>query len=113
MITGNILQNLERAKINLHLEQIKLNPLEHEFSDEYVDYISELDHWGKYESEMLQVGEEIRQIKREAYARDQELEDFTSQFNTTQSFKEETELIFSEKIKKKIKAEEKKWGALA
>tara|TARA_B110000285_G_C14569086_1_gene357053 strand:+ start:34 stop:375 length:342 start_codon:yes stop_codon:yes gene_type:complete len=113
MITGNILQNLERAKINLHLEQIKLNPLDHEFSDEYVHYISDLDHWGKYESEMLQAGEEIRQIKREAYARDIELQDFTSQFNTTQSFKEETELRLKEIIKKKFKADVKKWGALA
>jgi hypothetical protein len=53
MLSGNILQNLQRARIDLDLEHFKMNPLDHEFSDEYVHYIQELDHWGKYESEML------------------------------------------------------------
>lgn len=45
--------------------------------------MSELDHWGKFEAEMLQAGEDIRRIRDEE--RESELLEYTKELNTTQT----------------------------
>jgi len=65
MLLGHttFLQKISRLQIDTDLEIYKLNPLTHGFSDEHVHWISELDHWGKFEAEMLKAGEDIREIR--------------------------------------------------
>lgn len=61
-----------------------MNPETHDFTEEYVQYISELDHWGKFEAEMVQAGEDLKKIEEEEERlRDIELHDFTSGLNRT------------------------------
>ena len=79
---------------------MKDNPLTHDFSDEYVQHISELDHWGHFEAEMLEAGEEIRKIRKEESEKYLKKNGFTSsQFNSTLTLDEETELVITNKSK--------------
>ena len=47
-----MLAKIQRLQIDTDLKIYKMNPQTHGFTDEYVSWISELDHWGKFEAEM-------------------------------------------------------------
>ena len=68
-------------QIDTDLLILKEYPESHGFSSEHVNWISELDHWGKFEAEMIQAGKDIRKIRDEE--RDAELLEYTKDLNTT------------------------------
>jgi len=95
MLLGHttFLQKISRLQIDRDLEIYKLNPLTHGFSDEHVHWISELDHWGKFEAEMLKAGEDIREIRN--YGRVMELNEYAQNLNTTMSGAEDMTGLFN------------------
>lgn len=53
--------------------------------------ITELDHWGKFEAEMLKAGEDVRRIRDEEQR--EELNEYMKDLNVTESTEQGTELF--------------------